>query len=96
MPSDSPWRVYIVECSDGSLYTGITNNLDRRLRQHNTGRASRYTRSRLPVTLLYEASCTSRSDALIQEGKIKALSRAEKKALIVERKRRRPLRKPER
>ena len=76
------WFVYIVRCADGSLYTGITNDLDRRLVQHNAGTASRYTRSRLPVTLEYEEEQPNKSTALKRELEIKALSRTAKEALI--------------
>ena len=76
------WFVYILRCADGSLYTGITNDLDRRLEQHNAGTASRYTRSRLPVTLEYREEPKTKSNALKRELEIKALSRKEKEALI--------------
>lgn len=79
---EATWLLYIVECHDGSLYTGITNNLDRRLKEHNDGTASRYTRSRRPVTLRYQEPCDDRSQALIRELSVKLLSRQEKKALI--------------
>ena len=89
MPSDTrypsgedTWLLYIVECHDGSLYTGITNNLERRLKEHNDGNASRYTRSRRPVTLRYQEPCDSRSQALIRELSVKLLNRREKKVLI--------------
>ncbi len=89
MPSDtrypsgeSVWLLYIVECRDGSLYTGVTNDLDRRLKQHNDGEASRYTRSRRPVVLRYQEPCADRSAALIRELAVKLLSRSEKAALI--------------
>jgi predicted GIY-YIG superfamily endonuclease len=76
------WFVYILQCTDGSLYTGITIDLDRRLEQHNAGTASRYTRSRLPVTLEYQEEPRTKSNALKRELAIKALSRKEKEALI--------------
>ncbi len=76
------WTVYIIECSDGTFYTGITNDLARRLDQHNTGRASRYTRARRPVTLVYRETTGTRSEALIREREIKDLSRQEKKMLL--------------
>lgn len=79
---DTPWIVYILRCEDGSLYTGITNDLVRRVEQHNAGTASRYTRSRLPVVLVYQELQPSRSLALKRELVIKALSRLEKQALI--------------
>ncbi len=76
------WIVYIVRCADGSLYTGIAKDLERRVEQHNAGTASRYTRSRLPVTLEYQEEQPSRSMALKRELAIKALSRKAKEALI--------------
>jgi predicted GIY-YIG superfamily endonuclease len=76
------WFVYILRCADGSLYTGITNDLKRRLEQHNAGTASRYTRSRLPVTLVYHEEATTKGKALKRELAIKSLSRKAKKALI--------------
>ena len=86
MPSDTPyhrdesaWLLYIVECRDGSLYTGITNDIERRLKEHNDGRASRYTRSRRPVTLRYQEPCDDRSQALIRELSVKLLNRREKR-----------------
>lgn len=80
--SDANWLVYVLRCTDGSLYTGITNDLDRRIGQHNAGSASRYTRSRLPVELLYQESQPSRSLALKREAAIKRLSRTRKLELI--------------
>lgn len=74
--------MYIVRCSDDSLYTGITNDLSRRLALHNAGRASRYTRARLPVTIVYREGCADRSAALKRERALKALSREAKLALI--------------
>ncbi len=80
--SDKTWFVYILRCADDSLYTGITNDLERRCNQHNAGTASRYTRSRLPVEMVYQEEQDSRSDALKRELKIKALSRKQKESLI--------------
>jgi len=68
------WHVYIVCCADGSLYTGIAKDLERRLAQHNTGTASRYTRSRLPVGLAYQQQQLIRSAALKRELAINTLS----------------------
>jgi predicted GIY-YIG superfamily endonuclease len=79
---EKPWYVYIMECADGSFYTGITNDLERRCQQHNDGSASRYTRSRRPVILRYQEVCASRSEALIRECAVRLLSRKEKEALI--------------
>jgi predicted GIY-YIG superfamily endonuclease len=75
------WFVYIVECRDGSLYTGITNDLERRVQQHNDGTASRYTRSRRPVVLRYSEPQPSRSAALIRECAVKLMTPQEKRAL---------------
>ena len=76
------WFVYIVRCIDDTLYTGITKDVDRRLEQHNAGTASRYTRSRLPVSLEYQEEQPNQSMALKRELAIKALSRQEKESLI--------------
>jgi predicted GIY-YIG superfamily endonuclease len=76
------WFVYILRCADGSLYTGIAKDVDRRLEQHNAGTASRYTRRRLPVTLEYQEELPNQSMALKREVAIKALSRQEKNVLI--------------
>jgi len=80
--SAGTWFVYIVRCADGSLYTGVAKDVDRRLEQHNAGTASRYTRSRLPVTLEHREDQPDRSMALKRECAIKALSRKAKEALI--------------
>jgi predicted GIY-YIG superfamily endonuclease len=79
---DERWFVYILRCADDSLYTGITKDLDRRLKQHNAGTASRYTRSRLPVALEYQEEQPNQSMALKRELAIKALSRKAKELLI--------------
>ena len=76
------WFVYLLRCEDESLYTGITLDLTRRLKQHNAGTASRYTRSRRPVVLVYEEKQASRSLALKREIAIKRLSRREKESLV--------------
>ena len=76
------WFVYILRCADGSLYTGIAKDVDRRLEQHNAGTASRYTRSRLPVTMEFQEELPNQSLALKRELAIKALSRQQKEALI--------------
>ena len=73
--------VYLLRCRDGSLYTGITNDLDRRLALHRTGKASAYTRSRLPLALAYREAARDRASALRREAAIRRLSRAEKLAL---------------
>ena len=76
------WLLYILLCSDGTLYTGITNNLEQRLERHNSGTASRYTRPRLPVTIVYTEGCWNKSYALKKELRIKALTKQEKEAYI--------------
>ncbi len=76
------WFVYILRCSDGSLYTGITTDMCRRAVQHNAGTASRYTRSRRPVCVNYQEPHASRSLALKREAAIKRLTRVEKESLI--------------
>jgi predicted GIY-YIG superfamily endonuclease len=76
------WFVYLLRCADSSLYTGITTDVGRRCRQHNAGTASRYTRSRRPVRLVYQEAHPDRGSALRREAAIKALSRREKQALI--------------
>jgi predicted GIY-YIG superfamily endonuclease len=80
--SRNKWFVYLVRCRDGTLYTGITKDIARRFQQHNAGTASRYTRSRLPVVLVYQEAQASQSLALKREAEIKAMSRLEKKSLI--------------
>jgi predicted GIY-YIG superfamily endonuclease len=76
------WLVYLLRCRDGSLYTGITNDLPRRLKTHAAGKASRYTRSRLPLKLAYTEPQPSKSWALKREAAIKKLSRRQKDDLI--------------
>lgn len=76
------WVVYILRCRDKTMYTGITNDLDQRIMLHQNGVASRYTRSRLPVKLMYQELCSSRSDALKKEHALKQLKRTEKEAYI--------------
>lgn len=73
--------VYLLRCRDGSLYTGITNDLNRRLQSHNGGTASAYTRSRRPLVLVYQERHADRGAALKREAAIRRLSRAEKLAL---------------
>lgn len=77
-----PWYVYVLECSDSSLYTGITNDLERRIKQHNKGKGAKYTKPRLPVVLKYFKTVENKSEAAKEEYRIKHLSRAEKLILI--------------
>lgn len=76
------WFCYLLRCADDSLYCGITNDLEKRLAAHNAGTASKYTRVRVPVELVYAESCTDRSVASKREMEIKSLKRAEKLVLI--------------
>ena len=76
------WIVYLLRCRDGSLYTGITTDLARRVRAHASGRASRYTRSRLPVRVVHTEPAATRSAALVREAAIKKLPRRAKLALV--------------
>ena len=78
---EKQWQVYILECKDGTLYTGITDNIKRRLDAHTCGKGAKYTRGRGPFVLRYMECCTSRSDALHREYCIKRLNRAQKIAL---------------
>lgn len=73
---------YILKCSDGSLYTGWTNCLERRLAAHNAGTGAKYTRGRTPVKLVYYETHTTKEDAMRREYEIKHYSRKEKEALI--------------
>ncbi len=75
------WHFYLLTCSDGTLYAGITNDLDRRLALHNRGRASRYTRARLPVALLFSEAHPDRSAAGRREAQVRRMPRAEKLSL---------------
>jgi putative endonuclease len=81
-PMDS--YVYILECSDKTLYTGTTNNIEKRIQEHNNTRAgAKYTRGRRPVKLVYVEVCSTPSIALKREAEIKKLSRAEKLRLAL-------------
>ena len=76
------WHVYILRCNDGSLYTGITNDLQKRVDSHNDGNGSKYIRSRRPVKLVYKEQFSTKSEALKREIEIKNFSRESKKRLI--------------
>ena len=77
-----PWFVYILLCSDGTLYCGITNNIDKRVSKHNSKKGAKYTRSRTPVTLVYQEEHVDKSSALKREYQIKQLKREDKLQLI--------------
>ena len=82
--SDGDWCVYLLRCADGTLYTGVARDLQRRLRQHNGELAggAAYTRGRRPVTLLWSESCADRGAAQRREARIRTLSRPQKLRLI--------------
>lgn len=83
MSSDSQWYVYMVQCSDDSLYTGVTTDLDRRLEEHNHGpNAARYTRPRRPVKLVYAETADCRSSACKREHALKQLTVDKKRKLL--------------
>lgn len=76
------WKLYILRCGDGTLYTGITTDVEKRLRLHRSGKGAKYTRGRGPLELMYREECGDHSAALKRELEIKALSREEKEKLI--------------
>jgi putative endonuclease len=76
------YYVYLLRCSDGTLYTGITNDLKKRLTMHNRGKASRYTRARLPVEMVFTEACSDKSEALKREYQIKGYKKKEKEKLV--------------
>lgn len=73
---------YIVKCSDGSFYTGWTTDIDRRVKQHNSGKGAKYTRVRLPVELIYHEVYETKSEAMKREYEIKSMSRKKKEELV--------------
>ncbi len=79
----SPWHVYILRCGDGSLYTGISNDVERRVKRHNTGRGAAYTRSHLPVVLIWTEAMESESAARKREAQIKGWNRQRKLNLVL-------------
>ena len=76
------WFLYILECQDGSFYTGITKDIERRLQLHNEGKGAKFTRSRRPVKVIYQEILSTRSQALIRECEIKALPKEKKQTLV--------------
>jgi predicted GIY-YIG superfamily endonuclease len=82
MRREDIWLVYMLRCADGTLYTGITKDVERRCKQHNAGTASRYTRGRRPTHVVYQESHPSRSLALQREAALKTFSRRDKEALV--------------
>ena len=76
------WVVYIIRCGDGSLYTGITDDLERRFKAHESGKGAKYTRGRGPLELVYRENCVDHSEALKREYALKKLPREQKLKLI--------------
>lgn len=79
---EKQWQVYILRCGDGTLYTGVTDDLPHRLEMHRAGKGAKYTRGRSPLTLVYQEDAVSHSEALKREYWIKQLPRTEKLLLI--------------
>lgn len=82
MTDDPTWHLYLIRCADGSLYTGITTDISRRLREHELGRGARRLRGRGPLVLAFSQAVGNRSQALRLEYRVKRLGRAQKEALI--------------
>ena len=80
--TEKKWYLYILRCGDGSLYTGITTDVEARLSQHRAGKGAKYTRVRGPLELVYTESCDDHSAALKRELAIKALTREEKEKML--------------
>ena len=80
--ADGQWFLYILRCRNDTFYTGVTKDIDRRLKMHQAGKASLYTRTRRPVQLIYYECCAGRAQALVREYEVKALPRRSKEALI--------------
>ena len=80
--AEAMWSLYILRCRDESFYTGVTTDIDRRFREHEAGRASRFTRTRRPVVLVHQETCGTRSQALSRECAVKSMGRKGKEALV--------------
>ena len=78
-----PYILYILRCSDGTLYTGVTNDLENRLKTHRAGKGSKYVRTRLPAEVVYQVEFPDKVSAMKEEWRVKQLSRAEKELLIL-------------
>lgn len=81
---ENTWYLYILRCRDGSLYTGITTDVEKRFEAHQSGKGAKYTRGRGPLELVYRETCGTHSDALKRECTVKALTRKQKIKLIEE------------
>ena len=79
---EQTWKLYILRCGDGTLYTGITTDVARRFEEHSSGKGAKYTRGRGPLELVYQEECGDKSSASRREWEVKALSREEKLKLI--------------
>ena len=79
---ETTWYLYILRCGDGTLYTGITTDVEKRLEAHRSGLGAKYTRGRVPLELVYREECGGHSEALKREWAVKHLSREQKLALI--------------
>ena len=79
---DKSWKLYILRCGDGSLYTGITTDVEARLETHRAGKGAKYTRGRGPLELVYSEECGTHSEALKRELRIKSMTRDEKERTI--------------
>ena len=76
------YHLYILKCSDNSLYTGITTDVERRVKEHNAGKGSKYTRAKCPVKLVYKEQYKDRSEAQVREAQIKSFTREKKLSLL--------------
>ena len=76
------WTVYILRCKDSTLYTGITKDIERRVKQHNDGKGSKYTQTRGPVKMVYKENIMGRANALVREAEIKHYSKGKKEQLV--------------
>ena len=81
---ENTWHLYILRCGDGTLYTGITTDVEKRFEAHQSGKGAKYTRGRGPLELVYRETCGTHSDALKREIQIKRLNREQKQALIAD------------
>ena len=79
---ERPWQLYLLRCGDGTLYTGIALDAQKRLLAHQKGRGAKYTRGRGPLKLVYTETCANHSEALKRELEVKAMTREKKEALI--------------
>ena len=84
MKMENTWYLYILRCKDGTLYTGITTDVEKRFQTHQIGKGAKYTRGRAPLQLVYREECGSHSDALKRECAVKQLPREEKQKLIAQ------------